>query len=82
MKNLSDNCQWFNPEIPFASQLKSEEVKTKVVITHIELFNFKSFAGKQVVGQFDERISVIAGPNGAGKSNLLDSLVFVLGNDS
>jgi hypothetical protein len=50
MNNLSDNCQWFNPEIPFASQLKSEEVKTKVVITHIELFNFKSFAGKQVVG--------------------------------
>jgi len=44
----------------------------------IELENFKSYAGHQVVGPFKNFHAVI-GPNGAGKSNLMDAIAFVLG---
>jgi structural maintenance of chromosome 1 len=44
----------------------------------IELENFKSYAGHQIVGPFKNFHAVI-GPNGAGKSNLMDAIAFVLG---
>lgn len=44
----------------------------------IELENFKSYAGHQVIGPFKSFQAVI-GPNGAGKSNLMDAISFVLG---
>jgi len=47
-------------------------------IHHLELFNFKSYKGKQTVGPF-KKFSAIIGPNGAGKSNLMDAISFVLG---
>lgn len=48
----------------------------------LELENFKSYAGKQVIGPFEENFVCVIGPNGAGKSNLMDALSFVLGLQS
>ena len=44
----------------------------------IELYNFKSYGGKCVIGPFGPFTSVI-GPNGAGKSNLMDGISFGVG---
>ncbi|ORY83359.1 cohesin complex subunit psm1 [Neocallimastix californiae] len=44
----------------------------------LELENFKSYKGHQVIGPFFN-FSCIIGPNGAGKSNLMDAISFVLG---
>ena len=50
-------------------------------ISHLEVYNFKSYAGKQVIGPFKDFTCVI-GPNGSGKSNLMDAISFVLGVSS
>lgn len=47
-------------------------------IHRIELENFKSYKGHQVIGPFFDFTAII-GPNGAGKSNLMDAISFVLG---
>ncbi|KAI9597578.1 cohesin complex subunit psm1 [Syncephalis fuscata] len=44
----------------------------------LEVENFKSYCGQQIIGPFDSFTSII-GPNGAGKSNLMDAISFVLG---
>jgi structural maintenance of chromosome 1 len=44
----------------------------------IELENFKSYAGHQIVGPF-KNFQAVIGPNGSGKSNLMDAIAFVLG---
>lgn len=48
-------------------------------LVRVEVENFKSYGGKQIIGPFDENFVSIIGPNGAGKSNLMDALSFVLG---
>ncbi|KAF8587801.1 condensin complex subunit SMC1 [Ramaria rubella] len=47
-------------------------------LTRIEVCDFKSYRGHQIIGPFGTFTSVI-GPNGAGKSNLMDAISFVLG---
>lgn len=47
-------------------------------LKHVEVENFKSYRGKQIIGPFNTFTSVI-GPNGSGKSNLMDAISFVLG---
>ncbi|KAG2151543.1 RecF/RecN/SMC [Suillus clintonianus] len=47
-------------------------------LIRIEVSDFKSYRGHQVIGPFKNFTSVI-GPNGAGKSNLMDAISFVLG---
>jgi structural maintenance of chromosome 1 len=49
-----------------------------MVLLHIEVCDFKSYRGRQVIGPFRHFTSVI-GPNGSGKSNLMDAISFVLG---
>ncbi|XP_040863985.1 structural maintenance of chromosomes protein 1 isoform X2 [Glycine max] len=44
----------------------------------LEVENFKSYKGFQVIGPFYD-FTAILGPNGAGKSNLMDAISFVLG---
>ncbi|OLY82293.1 Structural maintenance of chromosomes protein 1 [Smittium mucronatum] len=47
-------------------------------LIRIEVENFKSYKGHQVIGPFGPFTAVI-GPNGSGKSNLMDAISFVLG---
>lgn len=47
-------------------------------LQRLEIENFKSYRGHQVVGPFHAFTAVI-GPNGSGKSNLMDAISFVLG---
>ncbi|ORY93638.1 RecF/RecN/SMC N terminal domain-domain-containing protein [Syncephalastrum racemosum] len=56
-----------------------EPSKPRLVITKMVLNNFKSYAGRQVIGPFHKSFSAIVGPNGSGKSNVIDSLLFVFG---
>ncbi|MFN7904675.1 MAG: AAA family ATPase, partial [Pseudobdellovibrionaceae bacterium] len=50
-------------------------------IKKIELVGFKSFKDRTVI-QFDAGITGIVGPNGCGKSNIVDALVWVMGEMS
>ncbi len=47
----------------------------------VELFGFKSFADKSKL-MFSGGISALLGPNGCGKSNIVDSIKWVLGEQS
>ncbi|KAJ2777607.1 Structural maintenance of chromosomes protein 4 [Coemansia javaensis] len=57
----------------------SEQGKSRLVITQMVLENFKSYAGRQVIGPFHKSFSAVVGPNGSGKSNVIDALLFVFG---
>ncbi|EIW69438.1 hypothetical protein TREMEDRAFT_62305 [Tremella mesenterica DSM 1558] len=48
-------------------------------LKRLELSNFKSYRGQQVIDFGDAPFMCIIGPNGAGKSNLMDAISFVLG---
>ena len=51
-------------------------------IKKLEIFGFKSFKNKTVL-EFDNREVIgIVGPNGCGKSNLVDALLWVMGESS
>ncbi|KAH8111883.1 RecF/RecN/SMC [Phellopilus nigrolimitatus] len=60
------------PEVP-------QGPKSRLVIHKMALVNFKSYAGRQVIGPFHKSFSAIVGPNGSGKSNTIDALLFVFG---
>lgn len=47
----------------------------------IEIFGFKSF-GERIKLDFTPGITSIVGPNGSGKSNILDAILWVLGEQS
>ncbi|KFG87328.1 condensin subunit Cut3 [Metarhizium anisopliae] len=64
--------------IPFVEE-PSTSPKSRIVLTHLILNNFKSYAGRQEVGPFHASFSSVVGPNGSGKSNVIDSLLFVFG---
>ncbi|KIW68896.1 hypothetical protein PV04_04810 [Phialophora macrospora] len=53
--------------------------KSRMVIRQLVMTNFKSYAGRQVVGPFHPSFSAVVGPNGSGKSNVIDSMLFVFG---
>lgn len=47
-------------------------------IKKLELFGFKSFAERQTL-HFDSGVTGVVGPNGCGKSNIVDALLWVMG---
>ena len=53
-----------------------------VYIKKLEIYGFKSFGFKNTILHFDNGLVVVTGPNGSGKSNILDAIMFVLGENS
>ena len=58
---------------------ETSSIKTRLMITHMVLENFKSYAQVQEIGPFHKRFTSVVGPNGSGKSNVIDALLFVFG---
>src|SRR5438045_6710172 len=50
-------------------------------IKRVEIIGFKSFCDRAVV-QIGESITGVVGPNGCGKSNIVDSIRWVMGEQS
>ncbi len=51
-------------------------------IKRIEIRGFKSFGEKTVSLKFEPGLTAITGPNGGGKSNIIDAILFALGENS
>ncbi|CAH7673309.1 RecF/RecN/SMC N terminal domain-domain-containing protein [Phakopsora pachyrhizi] len=67
------------PPMRLAVENLNRAGEPRLVIDQIVLVNFKSYAGRQVIGPFHKSFSAIVGPNGSGKSNTIDALLFVFG---
>lgn len=52
-----------------------------VHIKKVDIFGFKSFGFKNTTVQFEPGLVSISGPNGSGKSNILDAIMFALGEN-
>ena len=90
MQNLLNNDQPTNshisgntsnsyvPQLPQA-EMREPGVYRRLMITKIELENFKSYFGKKVIGPLHKNFTAVVGPNGSGKSNCIESLLFVFG---
>ena len=52
-----------------------------VHIKKVEIFGFKSFGFKNTTIQFEPGLVSISGPNGSGKSNILDAIIFAMGEN-
>ncbi|HET9773696.1 MAG TPA: AAA family ATPase, partial [Nitrososphaeraceae archaeon] len=53
-----------------------------VFIKKIEIYGFKSFGFKNTIINFNNGLVAVTGPNGSGKSNVLDAIMFSLGENS
>ncbi len=53
-----------------------------VHIKKLEVYGFKSFGFKNTIVHFDKGMVVVTGPNGSGKSNILDAIMFAIGENS
>lgn len=62
--------------MPAASAPKRE---SRLLITKMQMENFKSYGGLREIGPFHKCFSSIVGPNGSGKSNVIDAMLFVFG---
>ncbi|KAG2764050.1 Structural maintenance of chromosomes protein 4 [Phytophthora cactorum] len=67
-----------SPAPAVSTPAKAAPVK-RLMITNMQLENFKSYAGKVEIGPFHKCFSAVVGPNGSGKSNVIDALLFVFG---
>ncbi|MFN3621345.1 MAG: AAA family ATPase [Nitrososphaerales archaeon] len=51
-------------------------------IKRLEIKGFKSFGEKTVSLKFEQGFTAITGPNGGGKSNIMDAILFALGENN
>ena len=56
-------------------------VHTLVHIKKVDIFGFKSFGFKNTSVNFEPGLISISGPNGSGKSNILDAIIFAMGEN-
>ncbi|MBT4550631.1 MAG: chromosome segregation protein SMC, partial [Nitrosopumilus sp.] len=52
-----------------------------VHVKKVEIFGFKSFGFTNTTVQFEPGLVSISGPNGSGKSNILDAIIFAMGEN-
>ncbi|MBL7002344.1 MAG: AAA family ATPase, partial [Nitrosopumilus sp.] len=52
-----------------------------VHVKKVDIFGFKSFGFKNTTVQFEPGLVSISGPNGSGKSNILDAIIFAMGEN-
>ncbi|MDX1441636.1 MAG: chromosome segregation SMC family protein [Nitrosopumilaceae archaeon] len=52
-----------------------------VHVKKVEIFGFKSFGFKNTTVHFEPGLISISGPNGSGKSNILDAIIFAMGEN-
>nr|WP_253805539.1 chromosome segregation SMC family protein [Nitrosopumilus sp. Nsub] len=52
-----------------------------VHVKKVEIFGFKSFGFRNTTVQFEPGLVSISGPNGSGKSNILDAIIFAMGEN-
>jgi chromosome segregation protein len=52
-----------------------------VHVKKVEIFGFKSFGFKNTTILFEPGLVSISGPNGSGKSNILDAIIFAMGEN-
>jgi len=52
-----------------------------VHIKKVEIYGFKSFGFTNTTVGFEQGLVSISGPNGSGKSNILDAIIFALGEN-
>ncbi|CAG0908332.1 unnamed protein product, partial [Cyprideis torosa] len=72
---MVDDIIYIPPPPP--PSLTFDEGSPRLIISHITNDNFKSYAGKHILGPFNKGFTAIVGPNASGKSNVIDSLLFV-----
>jgi chromosome segregation protein len=53
-----------------------------VHIKKLEIYGFKSFGFRNTVLNFEKGLVAVTGPNGSGKSNILDAIIFAIGENS
>ncbi|MGH9910111.1 MAG: AAA family ATPase, partial [Nitrososphaerales archaeon] len=53
-----------------------------VHIKKVEVYGFKSFGYKNTIVSMEKGVVCVTGPNGSGKSNILDAIMFALGENS
>ena len=52
-----------------------------VYIKKVDIFGFKSFGFRTTTVNFEPGLVSISGPNGSGKSNILDAIIFAMGEN-
>ena len=70
------------PTSPVPSSVQARKFGPRLAIHSLVLEDFKSYAGKQVIGPFHRSFSAVVGPNGSGKSNVMDGILFVFGKQA
>jgi len=59
----------------------ARSIYTLVHIKKVDIFGFKSFGFKTTSVNFEPGLVSISGPNGSGKSNILDAIIFAMGEN-
>ena len=59
----------------------ARSIYTLVHIKKVDIFGFKSFGFKNTSVNFEPGLVSISGPNGSGKSNILDAIIFAMGEN-